>query len=464
MELQGRRRWGIWLAGLALLLGLGWWGWTVARITSLRSQAHAAFVAGDWGTAEPLLAALLASRPSDEEALQMRVEAAVQRQDLPTATAVLEGWPARSPLAGEAALRKGRLYKERFLTGLAERAFEEAARLLPDDPAPSRELVGLYGVERRAEEQVRTLWLLHKRGARIEALRLLGQSSVVIPPGTIAKTSDEGELLEKCLAADPEDVHLRAPLARFYRMRGQVSEARALLEPWLPSHDDLPARLERLTLGLDEGDPAPAAAYFGLFQNKPTPESASFWQVRGDWHALQQDHAAAAADYQAAAERDPRDAEVVYRLARSLRAAGKTVEAEAAEAQHRRLVDYAEKSAAVAQDAPRVEALLAAARAAAALGPPRAREAKAWYEEVLRLDRNDKEARRRWEVAREAARPGVVWRDDRSDRRLAVPRIERATLARENACRIARWEHAIGHSGCAGRTRLGAEALDARLS
>ena len=61
--------------------------------------------------------------------------------------------------------------------------------------APRLELVALLGVERpRRRAGEGALGASRPGGSAIHALRILAQSTVTIPPGTLAKTSDEGAL------------------------------------------------------------------------------------------------------------------------------------------------------------------------------------------------------------------------------------------------------------------------------
>ena len=214
----------------------------------LRREVSAAVKVTDWGRAEAALARLTWYRPDDLEAIRLRVGIAEQRGDLAAAARALAAVPDSVPESPSAHVRRGLILKELYRAREAEAAFRAALRLAPRLPEPRRELVALLGIERRADEQEKELWELHDRaGCPIEALRLLAQSTVIIPPGTLAKTSDEGAVLERCLAADPDDSHLRPPLARFYRLRGETDAARRLLESWLRDHPDDPsARVEWL--------------------------------------------------------------------------------------------------------------------------------------------------------------------------------------------------------------------------
>jgi tetratricopeptide (TPR) repeat protein len=383
-------------AGASLILacaaGLGWFAWAGARVAVLRDRAEVAVAEADWGRAESTLARLFWYKPDDLEASRLRVEVSLQRGDPAAAAGALAAVPESSPEAGSARLRRGLILKELFRTREAEDAFRAAIRLLPREPEPRRELIALLGVERRGDQQRRELWGLHDRtGRKVEALRFLAQSVVLIPPGTLAKAVDEGFVLERCLAADPDDPNLRPPLARFYRRRGESDAARRLLEPRLQSHlDDPAARVEWLAGLVDEGQVEAAAPWFERVPG-PLGAVADYRRLRGDWLALQDRHADALADFQEARRLDPLDPDTQYRLARCLRTLGRDAEADEAQARHRRTLELAELAAGVSEDGRDASRLVAVGRACRALG--REREARGWFVEALRVDPENAEAR-----------------------------------------------------------------------
>jgi tetratricopeptide (TPR) repeat protein len=377
----------------ALLLGwLGWLGWSAGRTGMLRREASAAVKVTDWGRAEAALARLSWYRPDDLEAIRLRVEIAERRGDLGAALRALAVVPDSIPESPSAHVRRGLILKELYRPREAEAAFRAALRREPRLPEPRRELVALLGIERRADEQEKELWELHDRaGCPIEALRLLAQSTVTIPRGTLAKTSDEGAVLERCLAADPDDSHLRPPLARFYRLRGETDAARRLLESWLRDHPDDPsARVEWLACLVDEGDVDGASSWF-----ESPPSScrgfADFERLRGDWLTLQGKSTEAIPAYREAVRLAPREPEVRYRLAQALRASGRLDEATEALTYHCRLQDLAVLAAGVAEDHPALDRINEVGRVCRTLG--RQREARAWFAQALRLDPSNAEAR-----------------------------------------------------------------------
>jgi tetratricopeptide (TPR) repeat protein len=256
-----------------------------------------------------------------------------------------------------------------------------------------REWIIILGIERRAREQEAQLWELHDRGgAAIEALRLLAQSTVTIPPGALAKDTDEGSVLRRCLETTPDDPSLPAPLAYFLRNRGRVAEARGLLEPWLRSGRGGPdIRLEDLACLLDEGEIESARPWFDR-PSESLQEQGRYWRLRADWLRLQDRSREALESDREAVRRDPRDPESRYRLARALRASGMSREADEAMAYHQGLQRLGLLASQVAETAPDLGRLLEAARLCHELG--RDREARGWYAAVLRVASSHAEALR----------------------------------------------------------------------
>jgi tetratricopeptide (TPR) repeat protein len=376
------------------VLGLaGWLGWSAYRSALLWKAALAAVEVKAWDRVEAALASRAWYRPSDLDAIKLRVEAALQSGDRNAAVCALSTVPEWSELAESAHSMRGRLLKELYRPAEAIDELRACLRLNPRRVEAYRELIAIFGIQRRAREQEEQLWALHDRsGAAIAALRMLAQPIPIIPPGTLAKGTDEGTVLRRCLDTRPHDQFLRAPLAYFLRNRGQVAEARALLEPWLAGpRSDAEMRIEDVACMLDQGEVAAARRWFEPL-NEWLGAHPRYWLLRGDWCRMQDRHAEAVESYREAVGRDPRSGEARYRLAQALRAAGLTRDANETIAHHQRLLRLSLLAGRISETAPDPNMLAQAARLCHDLG--RDREARGWYAAVLRVAPSDGEARR----------------------------------------------------------------------
>lgn len=386
------------IAALTVLMAMmlapgGWLGWDAYRSETLWREARGAADVEAWDRVESALARRAWYRPADPDAIELRVTAALRRGDRQTAIDALKAVPDSSPLAVKAHLMRGRILKEAYRPAEAIDAFRAVLRLDPTQAEAHRELIIIFGIERRAGEQEAQLWELHDRaGATIEALRILAQSIVIIPPGALDKSADEGSVLRRCLETTPDDPSLPAPLASFLRNRGRVAEARAVLEPWLRSGRGGPdIRLEDLACLLDQGEIESARPWLER-PSDPIRMQARYWRLRADWLRLQDRSQEALECDREAVRRDPRDPELRYRLARAFQTAGQVREADQALAVHRRLQLLSEVAAGISETAPDPDRLLRAARLCRELD--RDREARGWYQALTRIAPSHDEARR----------------------------------------------------------------------
>ncbi|MBI1322419.1 tetratricopeptide repeat protein [bacterium] len=331
-------------------------------------------------------------RPADVDLMFRRAEYADQAGDSEVAAAILHGVPESSPQAGRARYLEGLVHRNAYRLDSAEQAFREALRIDPRMLEAHRALVGLLGVERRRADQLQALQAWVKSGfGTIEPLRLLGQSVVVIPPGTLDKSTDEGAVLEKALKVQPESRHIRPAYARFLRNRGESDLAIEKLTEWLSRNpDDVAARIELFATYVESGEIEKADKLVQEFGTAGA-DSPEYWMTLGDHQRNIGRREDSAKSYKKALALDPYHPETNYRLAESLRASGKTEEAAGILKTHETIRNLAETVAAVDSSRPTVMAILAAAKASASLG--RSFEARAWATEALRIDRNNAEAR-----------------------------------------------------------------------
>jgi tetratricopeptide (TPR) repeat protein len=371
----------------------GWLGWSAYRSAMLWRAAITAVEARAWDRVEAALARRVWYRPRDLDAIQLRVEAALQSGDRDAVARALSTVPDWSELAESAHAMRGRMLKELYRPAEAIDELRACLRKNPRRVEAIRELIAIFGIQRRAREQTEQLWALHDRGgSAIEALRTLAQPIPIIPPGALAKNADEGFVLRRCLETKADDPSLPAPLAYFLRNRGQVAEARALLEPWLEGLRAGPEmRLEDLACLLDQGDVASTRPWFER-SDESLGAHSRYWLLRGDWFHMQDRNGEALGSYREAVRRDPRSADARYRLAQALRTMGLAREADEAVAYHQRLVQLSLLAARISETAPDPSLLAQAARLCHNLG--RDREARAWYAALLRVAPSDGDARR----------------------------------------------------------------------
>ncbi len=378
---------------VACTLGYGGWRlWVVRRGSILHARAESAIQEARWGEAHALLDRLAWYWPEDPEVLRLRIVTASGRGDRETMLRLLAALPADAPDAAGARLSLARFLMQAFRLREAEKALRDALRIDPDRIDAHRQLITIYGIERRADDFERQLWELSKHGGQpLEVLRMLGQSAPAIPHGSIQDTVDEGLILEGCLKADPSDPNVRPALARFYRERGRIDDARRLLEPWLRSHPDDPAAInEWLACALEEGDVELARPRFER-PSEAVRGSSDYWRLHGAWFHQQGQDASALDSYRRAVHLDPDDAEAQQRLGLALRAAGRTDEAEAALTRVDRLNTLKALVGQIPDRQPDPKLILRAGRLCDDLG--RDREARAWYALVIRLDPKNDEAR-----------------------------------------------------------------------
>lgn len=375
--------------GIALFSVQVFFRWRAAVIDdALRSSGPADEVARLRDLAERLAW----YRPDDIDLVFRRAELADRAGDAAAAAAILSAVPDSDPQASRARYLEGLVHRNAYRLDDAERAFRASAKIDPKMVEAHRNLIGLLGVEHRRADQADALqaWIRSGFGV-IEPLRLMGQSVVVIPPGTLDKTTDEGTILERALEAQPQSRHVRPALARFLRNRGESAEASKLLDEWLKDqHNDIAACIEKLATLVESGEDD-AAQTFAATIHESTSEIAEYWLYLGDLKRNRKRWDEAADCYRKASSIDPRNPETYYRLAECLRSSGQKDESAHYLKKHADLRRLAEAAAAVDANRPTGSAILEAARLCADLG--RTLEARAWVNEALRLDRDNAEAR-----------------------------------------------------------------------
>ena len=193
-----------------ILLYAGWMVWAAWCSADLWKRAQAAAGREDWDRTAKLLDRLSGTIPTTGESCTSRL-----RRHSVAATRSLRRdycpeFPPRRPRRWRLRLAQGRLLIQAFHLREAEAAFRECLRLDPKADEARLALIAILAVQRRGGDYETEAWALIENGAEpIKALRLLAQAAPAIPPDTFTRTADMGDVLRRCVAADPGDTNTR---------------------------------------------------------------------------------------------------------------------------------------------------------------------------------------------------------------------------------------------------------------
>jgi tetratricopeptide (TPR) repeat protein len=358
------------------------------------------------------------SRERSPEPAWGSIEEAIAQQRWPDAQAGLERWLRRHPEDGKAWLRVGELrvvkcedeaaldafgrvhksdeayplarlqagevWVRRRKATPAERAFRDAAASAPNAVDPKRRLVFLLTFEQRRDEARAFLLELYPRTRDLRQLvALVGLSSAVDPNGP-----DLDRELVDFLSHAPDDPWLqRARGLRLLRV-GQPAEAYPYLESATKVMEDDP----EVRNGLAEclialGDSTRADQVLGREPPAP-PAAAPWWQLRGEVADEQGRGDEALECWRAALAADGQSRIAHYRIGQALVLRHRRAEAEpylkraeAIREREVRLILALDRVIRGARDAETFERLGALCRDAGLNA-----EARAWFEEVIRID------------------------------------------------------------------------------
>lgn len=358
----------------------------------LENRMIQAISAADYHKAQNIGEQLAWYQPLDPTLMKRRAEIATRLNEPENAVIILEEFPDSAPDAAIVALQRGLLLRELFRIDDAVESLRKAVRLDSRLAQAHRVLVGMLGVSRRSEDQKNALinWLRSGSGS-VEALRLLAQSDVVIPPGTLAKTIDEGYVLEKQLKIEPDSLHVRPPLARFYRNRGEIEKAITLLDQRLrKAPQDVAAGLEKLACLVEMGETSDADQLINQLESKLSANS-EYRLIRARHCLNQKNWQQAQIELKRSMELNTEPAEPYFLMAQCCRALAELNESEKYLAISQSIRELAELAAAVDPNDPRVEDMVAVMIKAESLG--RTMESAGWATEILRRDHSHAEAK-----------------------------------------------------------------------
>ncbi len=291
-------------------------------------------------------------------------------------------------------LNEGKAYSALMQYERAEAAWKDALRLDPRVPEAGWALLGLYYIQGRRIDARHLGLRLHAIEPdprdRVQLLvELLRQDALTPVYETLIPTLETGA------RAHPEDLHTATALGLALVRSSRLDEGLAILRDSAKRHATSPDAWNALLLGLDESRQLDELASTLSSLSATIAADPRIDRYRGAVAQERRDWPAAADAYLRAWRADPSDLQVLYRLNRVLRAAGRRREAEdidikvrdAIAARDRALALYREADAEKALGArPHPELYQRIAGLRERMGLPE--EALAWHRLVLR-DRPD---------------------------------------------------------------------------
>jgi tetratricopeptide (TPR) repeat protein len=307
------------MSGLVLVAAvvLGAWGYRAIRAGSpdpeaLWSQAQADLRDGRFDAVDRALARLgrLREPTPPDRMLRGQLAMALGRPD--EALAELARVPDDHGLAAQARLLAGQIERRRDRYRFAEEALREAVRLDPKLVQAHRELIVIYGYQRRRSElagEFRALSQLMDLGFQDLFRWGLMQSETWEPLGIV-------RVLEGCVAADPGDYHSRLALSELMRSLGALDRAEEALSGLALDTPEVIAAQVRIAL--DRNDRGRAER---LLASGP-PGDPLLARLRGRMALSRGDARTALRDYRIACEAHPDVHEVLTGLITALRMLG----------------------------------------------------------------------------------------------------------------------------------------------
>lgn len=368
-----------------------------ARKSWLRSKMKASIFDGNINLAMQTGRKLAWYEPRDLKLAITRAELARESGDSSHSAEILRDISSRVGDSISENFELGLKLKDFYLFDQALEHLEFGLGREPRNLSAHRAVVEILGIERRSAEQEIALWKWVKSGeSPVEALRLLAQWQVVIPPGAIPKTSDEGETLSQQLAAEPDSADSTAALACFYRNRGELQKASEIVSKALKKKpDSLNLIAERLAGLLDSGEREVAGQQFAELGENVMKSPELLW-LRAEYYRINGNFSKAIEDYESGLKQGGRDPKIYFKMAECARLGEMKPD-------YKIYLNKYEKSRQLTYDAadvdslnPEVGKMIKLAMTSMELG--RTTEAKAWSKEVLRRDQANVEARKILEV------------------------------------------------------------------
>jgi tetratricopeptide (TPR) repeat protein len=227
-------------------------------------------------------------------------------------------------------LNEGKAYSALGRNDRAEAAWKEALRIAPGAPEVGWDLLGLYYVQGRRDDARQLAMALYRiepdpRDRPQLLLELLRQDAQPIGPDSLVRT------LGPLALAHPEDLHTGLAYGLALVRSSRLDEGLAILRERLAKAPQSPDAWNALLLGLDEGGKIEELVDTLDQLPRSLAPDARFDRFRAIEFQHVRDWPSAANAYLRAWYADPSDMQIVYRLTRALKAAGRGQEAEAFE-------------------------------------------------------------------------------------------------------------------------------------
>jgi tetratricopeptide (TPR) repeat protein len=280
---------------------------------------------------ERRVGAYLRVHPESTQANMLMAQVALARDDQKPSLALEHLRRIRSSdrsIQAIVQLNQGKAYSALARYDLAEAAWKEALRLDPRVPEAGWALLGLYYVQSRRDEAHQLGLALHAvepdpRDRAQLLLELLRQDAQTLVFETVAP------VLEPAVRDHPEDLHTAIALGLALVRSSRIDQGLSILRQSVQRHGDNRDAWDAWLRGLDEGRQLDKLDE--ELARLPTAIAGDprFERYRGAVAMERRDWSRAADAYLRAWRSDSSDLQVLYRLYRMLRTAGRHQEAEA---------------------------------------------------------------------------------------------------------------------------------------
>ena len=390
---SGRRAWLLFLPVVGLAITTLGWVAASTRARILKEQAERSARERRWDQVEEALAAYVWYRPSDPSALRLWAHAAYQTGKTEEALGYLKAVPESSSLYPASQIQRAAILMDRFRLREAEAVLLDSLRYDASSDEAQRRLLGIYGLQRRSGDCRALLWRAYRPGLRglVTLILLAPGMPTISATSLVPDAANEEEALRRWMAADPDDLYVRPLLAVSSAIRAGMTKSRGSSNPGSAS---IPATSVPLRNGSDSFS-------IGEMPDRPPvwldPISGSarswpvFWILRGRWLEDVGRIAEAEVSYREAIRLEPAEIEAHLRLQSCLRRHGQNSEADRVAAIVRVLGDLKILAVRIGEHPDRHEMWCRTGQLCARLG--RIREARGWFEQVLRVEPDHAEAR-----------------------------------------------------------------------